>query len=713
MIRIMKNLVLFIAILSYSLIGQARTLKVECSNDSITIAIDSIILTKTNAHDFIGLQIDEISITENPKLTESKVHIVKINGIEVVNMPLKESNSRKKDSFTTKKSFTIKDDNTLSVYRDSELIGDIVFKKPIDQLYIKENIKLEPIHSESNEAFLIHSKIDTIFFKLNNPQKLHIENFYIIDNDDNIIGSLQYGLNEDNVTIGIPINMQETKNTIAAHIGITSPLYENDRISISDDINIIFKKNGNISTHWIIITFVVAFLGICLYIIKYLIKQRKNKITGAEISDEDHSIGTNGASTDEDSQNREERNRAIGMEVNNHNLAQNDQTKDAEQILILGNRISELVSQIEGLENRLCSKEQELSNVKTVYLQTNNNLNKQIAELQDTLKSLLYLKDENERITKQRDDLLKLRDTVIEVKEKNRKCVVEIQKMKDTAKDKDKQIQTLSVKFESAERSKASKDKQIKDLNAEKDHLNQYLKEEKQTSEDLRQQMGGFSKQTHYLYLIDEALGNIEKMLPVAFGNVTDETLRRKLVDPIVIGTPGLDESGMESYKEMWRAEVYDNQVEFFGKNVLQLTDGEVMEQLREKFIENLALRDSFNKLVRLYLFSNVGWLNVKLVEAGFDVDSIQTLFIELKNLFNRFGVEIAYPHLFIDAFDENKHRDSHRCDIFSIFAPNSEIDAMIHTKEGECLIVDLVRIGLPKSKTTTRRVPMVSLPNF
>lgn len=700
----MKRIFIIIAILACFFQIQARTMEIVYSNDSVSIRIDSEPVDIINSHKFIELSIDSISITENPKLNNITLHKLMIGGVDVASFNLKQSIPPQK----IEKPFSIQNGDKLSFYRNKNLLREISFATPkLDPSEVKKNIYFNPCYAEKNQ-FVLQSETDTVIYLLINPQRFTVESISLIDTEGNKIGGINYNLNNNNDTVKIPVTLKNAESLTKAHAVITVNEVE---IEFDGESEIIVKKQGwggNMPIIWGVIgVIIVAILG------SYYYSRKKCKNIDPECKNED-SEGTEQATGNEDNDGNGTNDNVIISVINDlDDSLDKVNLKDPKALEdIIKNhevKIEELNKTIGELETKLYdaqSKESEAYG-------TIDKLRALINNLQNTVNSLQNLKNENDKLTKENVELLKIRDTVNYVREKNRKCVVEIQKMKDTAKDKDKLIQTLSVNLESAERSKASKDKQIKDLNAEKDRLNQYLKDEKQASEDLHQKIKGFSKQTHYLYLIDEALCNIEKMLPIAFGNVTDETLRRKLIDPIVIGTPGLDENGMESYKIMWREEVYDNQVKFFGKNVLQLTDGEVMEQLREKFIENLALRDSFNKLARLYLFSNVGWLNVKLVETGFDVDAIQTLFIDLKNLFNRFGVEIAYPHLFVDAFDEIKHRDSHRCDIFSIFSPNHEIDAMIHTKEGECLIVDLVRIGLPKSKTVTRRIPMVSLPNF
>lgn len=203
----------------------------------------------------------------------------------------------------------------------------------------------------------------------------------------------------------------------------------------------------------------------------------------------------------------------------------------------------------------------------------------------------------------------------------------------------------------------------------------------------------------------------VDSSLKHLFTDVCDENLMKRLAQPVLSGTAGLD-LGLESYLNEWKSSVYDNQNQFFGDDVLNMTDDSVKEKLAE-FLEQLALRDSFGKLVRLYTMTNVGWINEQMVKTGFNVDAIQTIFARFKNLLALFNIAISYPRLFVDKFDPNRHKDNMRCEIFNYFEPSVELLAQLKTRENENLIVDVTRIGIPNSKIPARRNAMVSLPNF
>ena len=258
----------------------------------------------------------------------------------------------------------------------------------------------------------------------------------------------------------------------------------------------------------------------------------------------------------------------------------------------------------------------------------------------------------------------------------------------------------------------SEKDEAIDEANREKETWKTKFSIESNKSSQLQVRLNSFSKQTHYVYAIDDALCMVDNSLKTLFATVNDSNLMKRLAQPILSGTAGLD-SGLETYLSDWRNLVYDNQERFFGDQVLNLKNDDVKNKLITDYLEPLALRDSFGKLVRLYLMTNVGWINEQMVKAGFDVDAIQTLFAQFKNLFTYFGVELSYPHLFIDKFDSNLHKDNMRCEIFNYFEPSEDLRSRLSSRECENLIVDVTRIGIPSSKTSARKMAMVSLPNF
>lgn len=276
---------------------------------------------------------------------------------------------------------------------------------------------------------------------------------------------------------------------------------------------------------------------------------------------------------------------------------------------------------------------------------------------------------------------------------------------------KEREITEAKKTITSLENTIKEKDDKITETKKLKDEAESNLRIEKNTSAALQTKINSFSRQTYYLYSIDDTLQAVDNSLKSLFANVHDDNLMKRLAQPVLSGTAGLD-AGLESYLSEWKDTVYNHQNLFFGTDVLSMSDESVNEKLTE-FLEQLALRDSFGKLVRLYLMTNVGWINDKMVAAGFDVDAIQTLFVRFKNLFQLFNIDILYPHLFVDKFDSNLHKDNMRCEIFNYFEPSEELLKQLKNRDNENLIVDVTRIGIPNSKNPTRRNAMVSLPNF
>lgn len=381
--------------------------------------------------------------------------------------------------------------------------------------------------------------------------------------------------------------------------------------------------------------------------------------------------------------------------------------------------IKEYLRQIDELKSRIseleCAQE-------SVIMPNTSELRERIKELEESEKAKLdeieELSSENSRIAAENKQLQNqlsattsdnaskkdLRKKIDELNTEKNKVIREKQSKEHELTDARKSIIALESKIK-------EKNDKISEINRQKDEAESKLRIEKNSTAALQNKISSFSKQTHYLFAIDDVMLAVDNSLKHLFADVRDENLMRRLAQPVLSGTAGLD-AGLESYLNEWKNSVYDNQKQFFCDDVLNMSDNSVKEKLAE-FLEQLALRDSFGKLTRLYLMTNVGWINEKMVAAGFNVDTIQTLFVRFKNLFTLFNIEISYPRLFVDKFDSNRHKDNMRCEIFNYFEPSAELLAQLKNRENENLIVDVTRIGIPNSKTPTRRNAMVSLPNF
>ena len=378
--------------------------------------------------------------------------------------------------------------------------------------------------------------------------------------------------------------------------------------------------------------------------------------------------------------------------------------------------IKEYISQINTQKSRIAELEsmQDVANI--------SELQDRITELEESenakLDEIEELSAEKNRLVNEKNDLQARLDEIIADNVSKKDLRNKIENLKG---DKNKLIREKTNKeHELAEARKRisnleskvnEKEEKITELNKQKDEAESNLRIEKNSTVALQKKIRSFSKQTYYLYAIDDALQAVDNSLKYLFTEVQDENLMKRLAQPVLSGTAGLD-FGLESYLNDWKNSVYNSPNQFFGDDVLNLTDESVKEKLAE-FLEQLALRDSFGKLVRLYTMTNVGWINGQMVAAGFNVDAIQTLFAIFKNLFTLFNIEISYPRLFVDQFDSTLHKDNMRCEIFNYFEPSAELLAQLKTRENENLIVDVTRIGIPNSKIPARRNAMVSLPNF
>ena len=506
--------------------------------------------------------------------------------------------------------------------------------------------------------------------------------------------------------------------------------YKDDTVKEEEYKGIKLKKTSDDWSLWIVVG--ICAFALLIIILLYII--RKNKIAKPDTTNKikkpnllkkllfgskRDEVESPALPSDEANQNtqsgtdvRGDSNLLGGFTLENRSANQDSSSGTEVVIETLNKIIKELEDKNKQLESSLLKNESsDIGNLRTRILELESSEKDKLDEIDELSKENSNLKEEIRLLQEQMSSVTSdnaskkdLRKKIDELNTEKNKVIRERQNKERELIDARKTITALESKIK-------EKDDKISEINKQKDEAESKLRIEKNSTAALQNKINSFSKQTHYLFAIDDAMQAVDNSLKHLFTDVRDENLMKRLAQPVLSGTAGLD-AGLESYLNEWKNSVYDNQKQFFGDDVLNMSDNSVKEKLAE-FLEQLALRDSFGKLVRLYLMTNVGWINEKMVVAGFNVDAIQTLFARFKNLFTLFNIEISYPRLFVDKFDSNCHKDNMRCEIFNYFEPSEELLAQLKMRENENLIVDVTRIGIPNSKTPARRNAMVSLPNF
>lgn len=543
-------------------------------------------------------------------------------------------------------------------------------------------------------------------------------------------------LNNTDVAIsGFSISLKKDNNEIRLKDGIVTEAIIGDRDSVNCNLLITVeyadgKKDPQVIYDiqikrkeyaiWKILSVVGGFIVVVVFLVFCIKRRRKGKGIGVE-EKKHHSLLGIFRHKKEHRDNRNQSDEISHVDTNNINSSLGDfQVEHSESLQDEGVEvvIKAYIDQIKELKSKI----KELENTPSQMTTDSTTLRDRIIELEESERAKLEeidilssentslkadnktLQDQINAITSDNVSKRDLRNKIEELKGDKNKLIREKQSKERELTEARKTITSLETKVK-------EKDDKITETKKQKDEAESNLRIEKNTTVALQNKINSFSRQTYYLYAIDDTLQAVDNSLKSLFANVHDDNLMKRLAQPVLSGTAGLD-AGLESYMTEWKDTVYNNQNLFFGSEVISMSDESVKEKLTE-FLEQLALRDSFGKLVRLYLMTNVGWINEKMVEAGFDVDAIQTLFARFKNLFQLFNIDISYPHLFVDKFDSSLHKDNMRCEIFNYFEPSEELLKQLKNRDNENLIVDVTRIGIPNSKNPTRRNAMVSLPNF
>lgn len=215
-----------------------------------------------------------------------------------------------------------------------------------------------------------------------------------------------------------------------------------------------------------------------------------------------------------------------------------------------------------------------------------------------------------------------------------------------------------------------------------------------------------------YLNLIKETMLSVSKLVSVINGRSIDEELRSKLITPVLKGasTVGLPD-GVLSYGKKFESEVLSKLSEFFGEDVYTMNSEKVKTILVEKFLLPILKHDSFNKLVRLALYANTGWIRTILVNGGIDVDHCSQAFYRIQYMLEIFGIQLIYPVLFVDSYSEGdrKYRWNDSSDIFDYFGIPEDIRSSISHTE---IIVDYLQVGFIQNGQIVRQ-SIISTPSF
>lgn len=705
MIKILNNMkrIVFLFFLTISCAGVfAQEPQITLKGNTVTVKGDRLTPVKGKHH------VWEIDLRNGQEV----FHLVSENRSKVdyylsgnfVNYTLSRKNYNSKIIPYLQNSGQFYESAHLVLYRDSLPVTISVNNEPIATFQLKQRKTYQQYSLIGDSIYYVGDtiKLDTV---QPNKTDVTINNISISLKNNNREIELIDGIVTDSILQG--------KDSVNCHILINVE-YADGKKETTDVNSIQIKRKE--STKWTFLYIVGGLIVLVIFsvffikkVVIWVDKKKRHSLLGISLHQKEHSDNRN--TNDEESHGdtaNDNTGSSSGDSQGDHSQSSQDE----------GGEVKEYIRQI----NELKSKIKELEKTPSQIIPDSTTLRDRIIELEESERAKLEeidilssentdLKEENKNLQDQisaitSDNVSKkdLRNKIEELKGDKNKLIREKQSKERELTEARKTITSLETKVK-------EKDDKISETKKQKDEAESNLRIEKNTTVALQNKINSFSRQTYYLYAIDDTLQAVDNSLKSLFANVHDENLMKRLAQPVLSGTAGLD-AGLESYMTEWKDTVYNNQILFFGSEVISMSDESVKEKLTD-FLEQLALRDSFGKLVRLYLMTNVGWINEKMVEAGFDVDAIQILFARFKNLFQLFNIDISYPHLFVDKFDSSLHKDNMRCEIFNYFEPSEELLKQLKNRDNENLIVDVTRIGIPNSKNPTRRNAMVSLPNF
>ena len=143
------------------------------------------------------------------------------------------------------------------------------------------------------------------------------------------------------------------------------------------------------------------------------------------------------------------------------------------------------------------------------------------------------------------------------------------------------------------------------------------------------------------------------------------------------------------------------------GKNGGVMPVDDVKQKVCDAFESCLSETDPtwIDMLARLYSYTQVDFLNEAFVKQGLDTKKIVVAFQSTQVLLGMLGIEITYPELFYDVFDQDIYKHKAGLNITG-YLPGIEDEIQSRASEG--VIVDLRTVGY-KLNGEIKELPVVA----
>lgn len=221
--------------------------------------------------------------------------------------------------------------------------------------------------------------------------------------------------------------------------------------------------------------------------------------------------------------------------------------------------------------------------------------------------------------------------------------------------------------------------------------------------ETLSSRLNKVSNQKNISELPEFILKILTKNLAI-IRDCTDKALMNLIIKPLMENNDA--NSGLLSVDEYYKSNLM---AEKFGfGNIYDISDEEIKNKISSNFFKELVLSNQFSGFVKLYLYSQISSIRRKMELANIDIEKLQFSFHAMKELLTFFGVELIYPRLFVEKYDDQKYKFEPRSDIFDIYP---EMKSNIQETD---IIIDLILVGVRYcGQSQFERQAVVSTPNI
>jgi hypothetical protein len=245
----------------------AQEITFNYSGDKVTCEVtvkDSVIHSIDDVIDYHG-EIKSVRFKENPALSSAKEHTFQVNGLTILSLKLKESNSGNLSN-----PITLGSEEKITCKRGEDVIGTIIVKKTFPNIEeLLKGIEYNIISHKSKSFTFENDKEEQFEFFIKGIDKVNASNYKVLCNDNSIQHSLENGKLE------FTINPKDLKTDDISHVYLNYDVtIDGQKVKKKQELLTLESRVNNVSA---VTRYGLIALGACILLYIFLLYWKKRK----------------------------------------------------------------------------------------------------------------------------------------------------------------------------------------------------------------------------------------------------------------------------------------------------------------------------------------------------------------------------------------------------------------------------------------------------